>query len=320
MSNSSLISTASLTDINFKFRELNFKEYRTINKCLLGDKFDINTIFLNVNEILTNCILQDKKENIILNLNYIDYIIFLLLIRTVSLGNSVRLNVKNSKINDLTIDIDLSSIIELLQKIDYSKILTPSQFETPNTLITYQLPTIANLILFSEQIDDSFYNFFIKEITVENKTIPFNKLSLTDQNTILKQIPAKYFTDITKKVQNIVNIFNNVNFFASVYDEELFNTNLPLIPNAEGICFIIKLLFNTDLDALYGNIFALINASHFSGEYLDSCTPGEFYVFCKKLELYIKEQNKQSTSSNTLTNQFVDNLPPIVGEEKFGLE
>jgi hypothetical protein len=305
---SSFVNIAELTNINFKYRELTFKEYRILNKCLLDDQLNVSLIFTNLNLILNNCILDNKKNNILNKINYIDYIIFILLLRGISAGNIVRLTVKNSANNNLTLDIDLKKIVELLHNLDYNNLLTPTILDTQNIKITYQLPSIDDIISYTEKAEDSIYNSFINEIIIEDTTIIFKELNLQDQNKILQQLPAKLFTNIIKKVQDIIKYFEKINFFTSVYNKDIFNTVLPLIPNAEIICFIVKILFNTDLETLYGNMFALINGSHFTGEYLDSCTPGEFYVYCKKLEQYISEQNKQINSTTSVTNQFTDNF------------
>jgi hypothetical protein len=313
-----LINTAKLTSTSFKYQELSFKDYRTLVKCLLGEQINTDLLFTNLNEILLNCIVENNKQ-ILNKLNYIDYIIFLLLLRCVSIGNEITLNLKNEKYKNFTFSIDLINNINFIQSIDWDELLAPTTFTSQSITVKYQLPTISNILLFTNQTEDFIYNSFIKEIQINKIIINFFDLSQNDQNNILQQLPAKHFGKIIKNIQNILKKLTELNFFTTVYDKEVFDVQLPLVPNIESISFIIKLIFNTDLETLYTNLFALINSSHFTGEYLDSCTPGEFYVYCKKLEHLLKEQNK-NTSSSTLINSYGDNLPPIVGQETFGLE
>jgi len=317
----SLLNTVNLSNnVILKYKELTFKQYRTLVKCLLGNELYTDFVFLNLNNILQDCIVEKNIKNLLKEIHYIDYIILVLLIRSVSIGNEVSLSFKlpNNQNTTTTVAIDLIKITDLLQQLDYNELLSSSTFDASNITVNYQLPTFSNIILYSKHSKESIYNFFIKDIIINKNKILFSSLSFEEQNSTLQQLPIKIYASIIKKIQTILEFFNNINFFESVYNPKYFNMRLPLLPDAECIGFLVKLLFNADINTLYSNIFMLINTSHFTGEYLDDCTPGEFYVFCKKLDFYLKEQNRNQSNS-TGSNNYPD-LPPLAEKENFELE
>lgn len=311
-----LLSQVYLTNQNKTVcKEIEFRLYRNFLKCLLGDSINYDLLFLNLNNILEHC-LVDPTLNIN-ELNYIDYIILLLSIRSLSLGDTVNLQLKSNK-EDVNVSVDLNNINNLLLNIDYNFLLSSTNIK--NLIVKYKLPTITE-VLHIEKNNTYFYNFFIDTITINNNEINFKKLSYSDQDILLQQISAKHFSTIVKKIETILNFLKNINFFDSVYDEILFNIYLPILPNAQNISQFLKLIFNSNLDTIYSNIFALIKAGNFTGDFIDCCSPGEFFVFCKKLEAFNKEQiQNNENDSNKFRSFGLQDLPPTNKNAFFTLE
>lgn len=315
--NSSFLSQIQLTHSKTILgKEITFKQYRNFLKCLLGDTINADVLFNNFNTILNHSILTSNFNAE--KLNYIDYIILGLTLRSKSLGDTINLQLKKNN-EEINLNINLTNITNLLLSVNYTALLVDSQFE--NIIVTYRLPTITE-VLHIEKNETYFYNFFIKTIKINDKEINFLDISYNEQDIILQQMPAKYFSAIVQKIQTILNFFKNLNLLDSVYDEQLFNIMLPALPNAQNIGLILKLAYNSNLDTIYSNIFALIKAGNFTGDFLDNCTPGEFFVFCKKLEAYNKEQAQSNdTLTNNITRQIApDNLPPVNENSNFTLE
>jgi hypothetical protein len=239
-----MINIVYLEDKTFKYQEIKFKDFRELNKCLLGDQLPTKTVLLNINQLLEACILDNNKTEIIKNLNFLDYIKFLLLVRSFSIGDTIQLKLKNSEIKNFSLNLNLDKILIFLETIDTKEILQSSIFEENNITIDYKLPTIQDIQNLEKTPNTYIYNFFIKNLHVNNTITEFDKISFDNQVLILQQLPAKYFAIITKNIHKIINTFYNINFFDPVYNPEHFNNKLPLIPNIDVICYIIKLLFS----------------------------------------------------------------------------
>ncbi len=70
--------------------------------------------------------------------------------------------------------------------------------------------------------------------------------------------------------------------------------------------WFVKLFFSEPLNTLYDNIFYLSYKANMNSEYIESCTPGEYIYFIKKLEQILHEQSQQQnqeSSQNDLYNE-----------------
>ena len=94
----------------------------------------------------------------------------------------------------------------------------------------------------------------------------------------------------------------------------MFDKALPFTLNSEILGFVYKLVYNTNLENIYDCMFALAKAANFSCEFLDNCSPGEFYLFVKKLEQLNAQQQQASNEQNSVIQ---NDLPPITSEADF---
>ena len=180
--------------------------------------------------------------------------------------------------------------------------------------ISTNINEIPYILFFENTTNCSVPTFFVHEIKFKEEHVNLNLYTYEDREKLIKSLPVKVALLIDQKVNNIYTILNSLNLFETT-KSDTFNKNLPITTNSEILAFVIKLLFNTNLEGLYNSFFVLCKAGNLSGEFLDNCSPGEFYLFTKKIE-EMNQQNK--TSSNQQNN--AGNLPPINSEADFGLE
>ena len=303
-----LISTADLLQSSLDFKELDLKQYRQLLKCFLGDEVYADLIFNNTDNIIKELTSLSYKQ--INNLNFLDYCLLLFNIRQVSIGDTVSLYAEDVEQKQLKIDLRISKVIEQVTDKKIIDLLVPETID--QCYIEYRLPSIREIIIFEKEKDIySFYTFFLKTIKFSNSTIDLEDYTFKEREEIIQKIPVKVMTGLTKRTHTIVEHCNKINLLQSL-NSKTFDKKLYLTFNSQIIAFVIKLIYNTSLEAIYELMFALSKAANFSGSFLDDCSPGEFYFFTKKLE-EISARQQESNNSNAESG-----LPPIVSE--FGLE
>lgn len=302
----SFITKAQLLNNSVAFKELKFKDYRNLLKCFLGDEINSELIFTNINSILRNtCILTNDE---ILNLNFIDYLILILNIRSVSLGNIVQLYAESTTNQQLRIDLNLVNIINILIQNFFISDLLP--IEHNDIEITLKIPTVTDILEF-ENNRFTINTFFIDSIKIKKQDINYQQLSYNDKDKVVKSLPIKLILKIDTQIESFLLKLNNINLLENLSNKD-FDKELPLGFNSQILAFIVKLIFNNDLNSIYSNLFALSKGANFNCEFLDNCSPGEFNIFVKKFEEIIQAQQISSNEP--------DILPPINSEADFSVE
>ena len=211
----------------------------------------------------------------------------------------------------LKVDLNLFKVIDTLKS--YIHNINYNFYTTQNLKVKLGLPSIKDIFEFESPNNFLLPVFFIKQIYIDNNLISFEDFSIQDREQIVQSLPTKIIIQLNQFTQKIIEQLNQSNLLDSVCSKN-FTKVLPVTLNTEIICFIIKLIFNTNLENIYEMLFILSKGVNMSGEFLDSCTPGEFYLFFKKLEeLNAKQQNK------TENNFYPDELPEQVSESEFDL-
>jgi hypothetical protein len=292
------ILNLDLLDQNIQIQELTYKQYRIFSKCFLGDELDINTIFLNLNNVLLkNTTLTQYNID---NLSYICYFLILLYIRAISIGDTVTLNYqKDDKAAKLHLNI--SNLINDLN----DRAIDPPDFKIDNINVKLKHPSITDLIYFKNNSEYFFNTFFIKELNINNHIIDLQECSYFDKESIILHLPVKIISSLNQKIQTIINTTYNYNLLQSI-KTDFFSDTLPFAPNIDILSYFAKLLFYNSFENVYETVFALSKAANLSAEFLDSCTPGEVMFFLKKLEEYNQHEKQNNSTSNE--------LPPITSE------
>ena len=304
-----LISQATLLQKEIEFKELNLSQYRQLLKCFIGDEIDLKFVYSNTNNILHT--LTDLTDKEIKQLSFVDYFLLLFNIRQISIGDSVSLYVFDNEQKQLKVDLRVQNIINEISNAEIKKLLIPENTDIGE--IYYRLPTIEEILFLENSSDTSIYTFFLQKIKFSNTEINLESYSFEEREKIVQKIPVKIMTCLTKRTQELMKHFNNLNLLKSI-NNEMFDKALPFTLNSEILGFVYKLVYNTNLENIYDCMFALAKAANFSCEFLDNCSPGEFYLFVKKLEQLNAQQQQASNEQNSVLQ---NDLPPITSEADF---
>lgn len=288
--------------------ELKVKHLKSIYKCLLGDEPDTELLFYNLHNIIKSLTRSDLNE-----IDFLDYFILLIEIRCSCIGSVINIQISENT----NFEINLYKFIETLKNINLNDFLKPEHFD--DIAVYFKLPKIYEIVQFNTELE-TIYSYFIKEVQIKDLKYSFKSPKETED--FLKHLPAKYFSTITQKINDLVSYFNNVNLLG--YNENLIKSNiiLPFNFNIKNLFGVVKILFGNHLMPLYENILALCKINNFTPEYIENCTPGEYLLFIKKLE----EMNFQKQQQQPYTeeqNEFAEqsfnpydsgDLPPITSE------
>lgn len=303
----SFVTKIQLKDKIVYCEELKVKHLKTIYKCLLGEEIDAESLLFNLDNIFKTITEIETKK-----LSFIDFFIILINLRCSSIGNIINIQISENT----NLELNLFKFIEELSKIEIEELLSCSKFN--DITIHYKLPTISQIIEINNN-PENICNFFIQKIEIKDQSYTIDNLEEADK--ILKNLPAKNFTTVFKRVQNIVQYFNSVNLLnynKHIEQQLFFNFNI------KNLTTLIKILFGDHLLSLYENLFALCKLGNFTPEYIENCTPGEYILFVKKLqEANKQEQAPQQNSFDEETENLFEepinpyesgDLPPITSQ------
>jgi hypothetical protein len=289
----------SLNNQTIFYSELKVKYLKVIYKALLGDVPDANTIFKNLNNILHELTNIDIHE--IEKLNVIDYFNLLLDIRITSVGSSVFVEVPD--LVNTKIELNLNNFCEKLNNTKQKYHDTKDCIE--DFIIKYRLPTLRNIIkLNSQTTSDELYSIFIDSITYRETKIDFTKLNLDEIQLILNHLPAKITSNLYKKIYTLITEFNSINLLPQI--KELEGKSLTFNLNVNNLIILLKIIFGDELMSLYDNIFWLSKFTHFTPEYIENLTPGEYVLYVKKVQAI--NSTDKSPSDNTDMTNFDDSI------------
>lgn len=278
------------------YNELKFHQYRNLLKCFLGDNLDYNSILINTISIIKDC--TNLTETEIQKFSYIDFLLLLFQIRSTSLGNSVTLAIEIQD-KQIKLHLNLDQVINHIHNI-----LTTDLFLYKNENSYYfKLPSIEDILSTKTNSVNSIF-FFLEKVNIKNTSITFSQFNYDEKEKIIQKLPLKNIVIINNHIKNILNKINDLNFLFPFCNKD-FNEKVSIIPDLESIAFLIKLIFNNNLSLVYETMFVLSKYANMSGEFLDNCTPGEFFYFSKKFE----ELNSQNSKKHQIYQH--SNLPPI---------
>jgi hypothetical protein len=307
----SFVNATTINSKNVVYNELKVKHLKIIHKSLVGDNPNPEIIINNFNNIiskLTNLTIENIND-----LTFVDYFLLLLELRSTSIGDTIFAELTDS--TDTKVEININKIIETLKNIDNKKFLIPDQVN--NFVVTYRLPTINECLYINQKENlDTVYSFFIDKVTCNNFEVDFKNQKLENRLKVLEQLPAKLTAAAFKKTYEIIQYFNQINLLSTI--PFLKNKTLAFNFNINNIIFLFKLLFGDQLMSLYDNIFLLCKQTNFTPEYIENCTPGEYYLFLKKLEMLAPKQTTREMNipTNDKFDPFYD-LPPVASRSEF---
>lgn len=282
------------------YSELKIKHLKNLQKSLVGDP-DFDIVLLNIDNILAE--ITDLSLQEIQQLDLVEYFTLLCHIRTTCIGNIVYAELTQQKNIKLSINID--EIISQLAEINYKEILTDENIDN-NISIKYRLPCPRELPSLLTNDIEIFCIPFIKSIAINNTVFDFSNFSFDEKVVTIKKLPAKITSDLYKKIYKVLEIYTKTNLLEHIKDVKEF---IPFSFNSKSYVALISLLYGDQLLSIYDNIFLLCKFGNFTPSYIEECTPGEYYIFCRKLETFMakkQEMQNQSPDLNEYGQGFSD--------------
>lgn len=303
------------TDFPFSNKVINFKELNTKNQ------LDIEKINLyypqspdfyldyheNFFKIIKECV--ENKEDFE-NLNIIEYILFCLKLRIVSIGNIIEFNMKSDRedVDHIKIKINLSDIMQNLINMSINALEEYYIYdEKKEILITLGYPPIKSVGFFYENmLTDKHIGekvleslpFFIKNIKIKNDTIDFSEYSYVERLSMYDTFPVSLKDKVEKSLINCISKMGE----SDIFNIEYFKNQTFNFYNLFFIDFL-RLFFSQNAKNVYEEIYILSNF-HVNSEYVMNISPSERKIFISfiKAQQKTKESN-DDTIANDMENQ-----------------
>lgn len=282
--------------VSLSFKELSTKNQLDIEKLNLfyPQKIDYYLEYHNnFLKIIESCV-ENVKD--LYRTDIVDYLLFCLKLRVISIGNDLELQVKSETEENkyIKLKIDLQMLIQnLLTSSEQSLTEKELFWEDKNLKITFGWPNVKSVqkfynlyfsdIAFEEKVLETIPEF-IKEVQIKDNIIDFDELDETEKEKILYLFPASVKNQIQDAILKNIKQFSSFDLFQiSYFKNQKFNFfNLIYIE-------IIKLVFTQNLKRIYEEIFLLSNY-HLNSDYVLNMSPSERKIYLSFIEAQRKSQ------------------------------
>lgn len=238
---------------NFEITELSYFEYKNLVKNLFTDDLFI------LNQVFENIIKRSVKD--INNIDILNKVKILLFLRSLTLGEDI-----NIIVSDKNYKLNVNSILDKIT-INRGDIISDKVvFKKSNS---FYIDNILNEVIFS-----------IEKIVLDDDEIDFSKLTNNQKSIIFNEISDS----------NIVDIINNITSNLEEDNLKLFDMNLNL-HNGE-ILYLLKNIFNTDLNSLYDLEYHLIRNLNLNTIDFQNYSLSEMKILLNKLKEEFKDEEK----------------------------
>jgi len=275
---------------NISFREIKNEEQIAISKANLAMPSSNNEPAL-YNDFLKKIIFQCVENQEILNeLNVIEYILFATKLRMISFGSSLELlqDIEEKEdVKKLKIKIDLQNFIKNLY--DASKHFNSKIINFKNITVTLNWPNhksqsyFFNLKNKEENSIISSLTQFIKEIKIKNTIINLQNFSLEEQDNIFDNLPISVRVKIQNEIMEALQLLASGDLFGikqlNDYRFSFYNT---------VYLDILRLFYSFNLKEIYKEYCALAS-KHISPFYINDISTIE-----RKLYLSIIQEERGS--------------------------
>ena len=304
------------SNISLSFRELKTKDQILLSKAIMSFS-NRKEDFLNYHNFVLNIISKCVQNvNDIDKINIIEYVLFLVKFRMISIGTSVSflLNTDGTKKTKLKIDLKtyLTNLYNASMSIRDDELLIDKDVE-----IKISWPNIKSIPNFYKNLLNNSSEYFLINNTLYEfiEHIKFNnkKISLTNFSSQEKQnIFEKLSVSLKQKIQDIV--INKVKF---LIESDLFGLSYfkDYKFNLYSMSFLehIRLFFSYDLKSLYQEIY-ILSGSGLSTEYIMDISPTERNIYFTIMQEQKASQNKKSSPEDNIPNQSLEDLALEFGD------
>jgi hypothetical protein len=311
-----------------KFKELNTKNQLDIEKINLyypqsiDFYHDYHESFI---DIIKNCVQNFEDFS---KIDIIEYILFCLKLRVISIGNVLSFSVKSKDegVKETKIKIDLNDVINNLLTMSLNSLNdTDIKLENPNIFVKIGWPSLKSIKFFhnlvftetdiSQKVIESIPEY-IKYMYIDDRYIDFDSFTHEQKETAYNSFPASLKNKIENIVlQNISDLNNSSIINIKYFEDQKFNFY--------DLFYIefIKLMFSQNPKRIYEEIYVLSSYS-IDSNYIMNLSQNERKLFLSFVEIQRKGQeggNQQVNNAidmeeNGLNNRSLEDLAVEFGD------
>lgn len=278
----------------YSCKELEMGNYKEILKATYGDSPNQLTVSQNICHILSN--LFSKPYNYFYKeINVLEVYLLLLHIRVNSLGNLTDVTLTENK-QKTNVKINFNKILKRLTELFIQCDNVELELNKKIT-ISLSLPSLEKLL----DKPEDYTSLYTKKISIKQSstnTLTFTEYS--DIQSLLDNISAKHTTSLIQGINQIIENINKVNLLDFT---NMKNQILVFSPVIDSFVWFVKFIYSESLDVLYNNLFHLSYTGKIDLNYLEKCTPGEYFYFTNKLQQTLKEQQTSSQNQEGFTHK-----------------
>jgi hypothetical protein len=287
------------TKCKIDFREINTQEQLLIAKANLSfssnkeSLYDYHKFILSV---ILNCV-KDKEE--FYKINIIEYVLFLIKLRSISVGSTIEFLLKGENKTKTKIQINLKTyLLNLYNASNYFEDETNSTLIEKSIKLKLNWPninsvfTFNNILLNDKKEYDVFNNSlfeFIEYIKINDSKILWNNLNTEEKIKLFDKFPIILKNRMEK---NIIDAIKKL-IEADMFDVSFFKDYKFSIYNLSFVEHI-KMIFSYDLKSLFKEIYYLA-VSKLPPNYVLTISDSERKMFMT----IIQEQNKKQEDNSS---------------------
>jgi hypothetical protein len=285
------------TGVKLFYRELTALEHLQLSKAhfMIPQEDDYLADYGRVlQEIVLECI---KNKEDFAKINLVEYVLFLIKLRIISIGDEIDLQFKSSKENEekIKITINLQEFAQNLFKLTNS-ILNKEVLETEEMIITLCWPLVSSEKVFLQKqekiILDSVLEF-IDTIKIKDKELNFRLFDPKEKIILFDKVPAKIQNKIQERVLTYVNRLSEESVFNKKVSEYLsFNFYNFSYQN------ILRLFFTENLKNLYMEYYLLSSKNLFISD-VNNLTVAEKNTYIS----FIKDENESQDADSPMSEE-----------------
>jgi hypothetical protein len=298
------------TNSHINYREINSKEQLTLvkaNTFLPMEEDNLADYSEIIQNVISNCVKNKEDFN---KIDLIDYMLFIVKLRIISIGNILELYFENpdpeSK-DDIKVSIDLNVFLELLYNASLEA-MNNNIIEYKNIKVKLGWPNIkSEKIFYRQENKNSIENIlltipeYITNITINNSDVIFNTLKEKEKIEIYERLPISLRAKIQEKILDSIKSLSEKNLF-NIKKMDYFKFNFYNNSYQE----FIRLLFSNNLRDIYKEYYILA-AKRINPSYVDNLSIPERRVFCS----FIEEEQKQMEENQSMDSVTTDSSTSI---------
>lgn len=276
----------SYTTFNDTFlaKELLFSDYKNFLKSFYGEDVNLTEFLFHFLELFSK--ISDKSIEYFQELTMPEIFLLLVQLRIYTLGSSCGISVKvqkEEKEEKVSVTLNLERIKQDL--LDFVALNYPCSVSDDTIELELSFPSLSRLTM-NDDVES-----YITNCKVENKAL--TKITNEQAFLLFSKLSAKTSALIFSKKETLVNSLKRLNFLAPYEGISEYYLNFDL--TLQSFLWYCKLFFNETLESLFENLFYLSYIGKFNLDYIEnSCTPGEYIYFIKKLNATINDKRENS--------------------------